>query len=305
VTERIPTITERNLPNLFIVGVSRGGTTSLFEYLGQHPDVYTSDIKELRYFSALRYGEPLGDLDAYAAHFAGSRHRYSVEATPGYFYGGRPLARALLATCPGARAMVSLRSPEDRCWSWFQFVKSRTRIPRDMTFDGYLDRCEELHEAGEDGSIENQPYWGLGGGCYAEWLPAWIDELGQDFKILFFDDLKANPRSTMEDIYSWLALDIGAVNDSAMRVNNKAEQYRLRRLQKVALKINRSGEAFFHRHPEMKRSLRRAYYSVNKAPAEPPMSASAKARMEDFFKPHNALLAEQLTAVGMSLPKSW
>ena len=50
------------LPNLVVIGVSKAGTTSLFEYLGRHRDVGLSDLKELRYFTPLRYGEPLERL---------------------------------------------------------------------------------------------------------------------------------------------------------------------------------------------------------------------------------------------------
>jgi len=155
------------LPNLVVVGVSKAGTTSMFHYLGQHPDIGTSDVKELRYFTPVRYGEPLTSLDSYTVHF---RHcvdeTYAMEATPGYFYGGRDLAHTLRATCPGVHAVVILRSPEERCWSWYGFVKSRLRIPKQMGFTDYLDRCFELHEAGVDHLVQNQPFWGVGGGCY-------------------------------------------------------------------------------------------------------------------------------------------
>lgn len=154
------------LPNLVIAGVSRAGTTSLFNYLAQHPDVGTSDVKELRYFSAVGHGQPLGPLDMYAAHFKARTQAYAVEATPGYFYGGGALATVLRETCPSVRVVVSLRSPIERCWSWSQFVKSRDRIPKDMPFSAYLDRCEQLREQGIDGTLDHQPYWGMGGGCY-------------------------------------------------------------------------------------------------------------------------------------------
>src|SRR5665809_53913 len=125
----------QRLPNLLIAGVSRAGTTSLFRYLGQHPDVCASDVKELRYFTPLRYGDPPGPVETYAAHFGGCADtRYRLEATPGYFYGGRALARGIHEVCPAdSRVVVSLRSPADRCWSWFSFVKSRLRIPQGMS----------------------------------------------------------------------------------------------------------------------------------------------------------------------------
>ena len=49
-------MTEPRLPNLVIAGVPKAGTTSLFNYLAQHPDICPSDVKETRYFEPLRYG---------------------------------------------------------------------------------------------------------------------------------------------------------------------------------------------------------------------------------------------------------
>ena len=54
-----------------------------------------------------------------------------------------------------------------------------------MGFDSYLDICEELHHAGLDGLRENQPYTGLLGGCYDEWLGAWQESFGERLRILF------------------------------------------------------------------------------------------------------------------------
>src|SRR4051794_13076722 len=92
-----------------------------------------SDRKELRYFTPIRYGQPLDAIASYAEHFRHcSEECYAVEATPGYFYGGRSIAPAMRDTCGPVRVVLSLREPADRCWSWFRFVKSRTRIPRDL-----------------------------------------------------------------------------------------------------------------------------------------------------------------------------
>ena len=294
------------LPNLVIAGVSKAGTTSMFHYLGQHPDVGTSDVKEVRYFTPLRYGEELDPIDSYTAHFKGlERHPYALEATPGYFYGGRSLARGLNATCPGAHVLVSLRAPEDRCWSWFGFVKSRLRIPKEMTFESYLDRCEELHRAGLDGLVENQPFWGLGGGCYAQWMDAWTKELGERFRVIFFEDLVSDPAAVVTSICEWLDLDTGPVGRFQFTVDNKTQQYRNKSLQRAAVVVNRRAERLFHNHQAVKRILRRGYYSVNRAPTGPAMSPATRARLSDFYRPHNARLMEQLAEMGLNLPPSW
>src|SRR4051795_9628055 len=176
------------LPNLLIAGVSKAGTTSLFRYLAQHPDVCASDVKELRYFSALRYGEPLAPTGDYARHFASCRgERYRMEATPGYYAGGRLVAEAVESLLPETRVVVSFRDPVQRCWSWYRFVRSTARIPKEMSFARYLDRCEELHRDGTDERREHQLFLGLGGGFYDTWFTLWREILGERFRVEFFE----------------------------------------------------------------------------------------------------------------------
>jgi hypothetical protein len=294
------------LPNLVVIGVSKAGTTSLFEYLGRHRDVGLSDLKELRYFTPLRYGEPLEPLSTYTQHF---RHcmdeRYAVEATPGYFYGGRPLAHAMRETCRSPKVVLSLREPADRCWSWFRFVKSRMRIPRDLTFDDYLDRCEQLHTDAADGAVENQPYWGLGGSCYAEWLDDWVDELGDDLHVVFFDDLVSDPGAVMDELFDWLGLDPRQARTAGLEATNRTEQYRSRTAQRVAVSLNRRGERFFRRHPRLKHGLRSGYYALNKAEPWETMSTANRERLDRFYRPYNVRLADQLARLGLEVPTAW
>jgi len=298
--------TPGRVPNLVVVGVSKAGTTSLFEYLGRHPEVGLSDVKELRYFTPLRYGEPLAPTSTYAQHFAQCLDtRYAVEATPGYFYGGRAIAQAMRETSPSMRVVLSLREPGDRCWSWFRFVKSRIRIPRELTFEEYLDRCEQLHAQEVDGSIENQPYWGLGGGCYAQWLDAWFDEFGRDLHVVFFDDLVHDPRVVMERLFEWLGLDPGPAELAGLEAKNKTEQYRNRAAQRIAVSVNRRGERFFRQHPRLKRRLRSGYYALNRAEPGDSMTATARERLDEFYRPHDARLSAQLARLGLDVPARW
>jgi hypothetical protein len=293
------------LPNLVIVGVSRAGTTSLFNYLGQHPDVGSSEVKELRYFTAVRHGQALEPLASYAAHFRWCTQTYAMEATPGYFCGGHAVASALDETCPSARALVCLRNPVDRCWSWFRFVKSRDRIPKDMSFGEYLDSCETFHEQGVDSDREHQAFWGLGGGCYAEWLDAWVDTFGDRFRVSFFDDLQRDPRGAVKSHCRWLGIDDGVVDDFDFALTNRSVLYRNRVLQKGAVVLNRRAESFFRRYPSLKRTLRDTYYAFNKAPAQPGMSADERERLNHFYRPYNSRLGEQLTRIGLTVPSSW
>lgn len=294
------------LPNLVIAGVAKAATSSLFDYLGQHPDICAADLKELRYFVPLRYGEPLEPLDRYAAHF---RHwtseSYALEATPGYFPGGEVVATAMDSTLPGARVVVILRDPADRCWSYYRFLRSRVRIPGDMSFAQYLDRCEELHDRGVDGDRENQEFWGLGGGCYSTWLDAWVDTFGARFRVVFFDDLARDPAGTVADICRWLGLDAGVATEFVYETDNKTLQYRNEKLQAAAVRLNRRQRLFFATHPGVKRSLRRAYQLVNGNAAREQPTDATRDRLERFYLPYNQRLGEQLAAIGVAEPPLW
>lgn len=297
------------LPNLVIVGVAKAGTSSLFNYLGQHPAVCGSDLKELRYFTPIRYQQPLEPLSSYAAHFAlCTTSRYAMEATPGYFYGGRALARTMKQSCPDVRALISLRAPTDRCWSWYRFVKSRTRIPQEMSFGDYLDRCEALHDAGVDGDAEHQPYWGLGAGCYSSWLDDWVQEFDDRFRVVFFDDLVGDVRGTITGICDWLDIDAEIVDSFSFPVDNKTEQFKHGSLQRAAVALNRRSQHFSHRHRTMKKALRGAYYAVNgtaRRSDDETMGPDLRKRLDDFYQPYNDRLTQQLVPLGLTLPSGW
>ena len=305
VARKAATPPQGRLPNLILVGVSRAGTTSLFNYLRQHPDVGTSDVKELRYFTPVRHAEPLGPIEPYAMQFAACSQAFAMEATPGYFYGGRRLATVMRQTLPSVRALVSLRNPVDRCWSWFRFVKSRNRIPKDLGFSDYLDRCEQLRRQGVDANVEHQPFWGLGGGCYAQWLVGWLDAFGGDFRISFFEDLKEDPSVSVKGHCRWLGINEDDVDTFDFAATNESQLYKNRTIQKAAVRLNRRGERFFRRHPALKHSMRKAYYAVNKAPSLPQMSDAERSRLTHFYAPYNAELSLRLADLGLEIPRQW
>ena len=96
----LTTVSALTVPNLVVVGVSRAGTTSMFNALAWHPEVCGSDIKEVRYFTPLRYGQPLAPLEDYASHFRQfDGERIVLEATPGD-HGGRTTAATLKELVP-------------------------------------------------------------------------------------------------------------------------------------------------------------------------------------------------------------
>src|SRR3712207_3472590 len=89
------------LPNFFILGAAKAGTTALYHYLKQHPQVYMSPIKETNFFALM--GEPVDfcgpgdrdyigrfsitDLEGYHGQFRDAAGAAAVgDASPLYLY---------------------------------------------------------------------------------------------------------------------------------------------------------------------------------------------------------------------------
>ena len=205
---------------------------------------------------------------------------------------------------PGARVVVSFRDPVDRCWSWYRFVRSTARIPKEMGFADYVDRCEQLHREGVDGQRINQPFWGLGGGCYDTWFDAWSAVFGERLRVEFFEVIVRDPQAVVVQLCEWLGIDTAVCAELRYGVENKTVQYRNKRIQQAALALNRRGERFFASHPDLKRVLRGAYYKVNSEDAPARMDPDVRERLEVFYAPHNKRLAGRLAddAVMTELP---
>lgn len=297
------------LPNLIIAGVSRSGTTSLFWWLAQHPAICRSDVKEVRYFSAIRHGRPLAPIEEYTAHF---RHRdgepFALEASPAYAYGGRPVADAIADLLDEPRIIISLRDPVERFVSFYSFMRSRLAIPADMDRGSYLRHCEELALTGRDRQRQNFPYFALTTGVYVDFVDDWIDVFGDHLRIVFFDDLVADARATVRGLAGWLSIDADVVDAFELAVENRTVSIRNAGLQQAALAANRRFGRFFGRHRSLKRNLRQLYYSLNAqrspAPAAPPVDDDL-VHLRSVYAEPNERLAQVLRSHGYRDLPAW
>ena len=71
---------EAKLPNFLLVGTTKSGTTSLYHYLKQHPEVYMSEMKEPRFFASsifkkLNHKDPCYEIVPRSAIFTSSKPR--------------------------------------------------------------------------------------------------------------------------------------------------------------------------------------------------------------------------------------
>jgi len=189
----------RVLPDFLVIGVMKGGTTSLFQYLAKHPQINPPFRKEIKFFD-LHYKQ---GLTWYRAHFPlktrMTNGSVTGEATPYYIF--HPLAAGRIANdIPNAKLIAILRNPVDRAYSHYNHM---VRVGREaLSFEDALEKEDErLFQ--EDEKITTDPtyspfkhlhYSYKARGRYIEQIEKWLKFFPRD-QMLFLssEELYANP----------------------------------------------------------------------------------------------------------------
>ena len=112
-----------NYPNLFILGVQKGGTSTLHKYLNESNEVFFPPKKELHYFDAYYHKGISWYLDHFNTAYD-NKYKYAGEATPYYFF--HPLApKKIYNLFPHAKFIILLRNPIERAYSHYQMSVRR------------------------------------------------------------------------------------------------------------------------------------------------------------------------------------
>ena len=291
--------------NALIAGVNKAGTTSLFVTLAGHADIAPAAVKETRYFLPARWGRSLDPRAVYESYWVDAGDApVRLEATPSYFSGGPALVRAVREVCGEAKIVVVLREPVARLVSYFTFQQARLRIPESMTLDEYLAHADALTDA-DFHDPDNEVYFGVRGGMYADYLPDWVAEFGTDVCVLFFDDLVMRPRETVAHAARFLGVDPRGLPADGLSSENRTTGFKNSGLQRIALGFNDRFEPFLRRHHGLKRRLRAAYFKVNGRPLPGVVTDAERAALTARFADANVRLVEQLAAMGVGDLPSW
>jgi hypothetical protein len=206
-------------PNYLLLGAQKAGTTSLHNYLSDHPAVLSASVKEVRYFNRFyANGESW-----YLAHFplatraAAVRRAVGVppavgEASAVYLFDPRVPER-VHAFDAGMRLIAILRDPVERAYSHYQMEVRWEREP--LSLDEALEREEaELPQLLEhalrhplDTSDGGFPRSYLGRGRYAEQLERWLRFFPSDqLLVLTSDELRERPADVMTEVARFLGI---------------------------------------------------------------------------------------------------
>ena len=215
---------QRPPPDYLIIGTKRGGSTSMFKYLNQHPNVLpmwpgVENAKKTYFFDRNFHR----GLDWYRAHFPTSAQRTRVaretgspaitgEAAVNYMFMPQVFER-VRATLPNVRLIVLLRNPVDRIWSHYH--ERVTAGTETLSFRDAL-AAEEERTSGEAAKIANNPRYVSerldwfsyrARGRYLEHLAPWLDAFfPHQLLVIRSEDMYAMPGRTVVDVQRFLGL---------------------------------------------------------------------------------------------------
>ncbi|HEY8618097.1 sulfotransferase domain-containing protein [Phenylobacterium sp.] len=110
--------------SFIVAGVQKGGTTALFDYLGDEPGLALPRVKEVHFFDDEAQDWSRPDYAAYHAHWDAAAGRPMGEATPIYIYWPNCLER-IRAYNPAMKLILLLRDPVQRAWSHWRMEYAR------------------------------------------------------------------------------------------------------------------------------------------------------------------------------------
>lgn len=206
----------RPLPDFIIVGAQKSGTTSLYDYLSQHPQLLPSFEKEVHFFD--------GGLDPgidnyakgvtwYRANFPFKReadiHLKAFEASPLYLF--NPLApKRIVDLLPHVKLLFLLRNPTERAISHYFHEKQlqRESLSIDIALQAEENRLASILACQDykNEIFKNHSYKCRG--LYKEQLQRYFQYFDQSqCLILSSEAFFADPGTALQDIFKFVGVD--------------------------------------------------------------------------------------------------
>ncbi len=200
------------MPNFLIVGAAKAGTTSLYEYLRQHPEIFMPEWKELSFF----IGDPSGPLHKvkkaryYFKVFADAQGYKAVgEASTSYLF-DEAAAGIIRDQLGEIKIIIILRDPVAMSYSLYNH-QVRKEGETCSTFESALTAEEGRRKSADFrqrcyGWHANYYYYHRG--LYFEQVKRYLDTFGEErVKIILFDELAAATVKAVQNVYKFLGVD--------------------------------------------------------------------------------------------------
>lgn len=207
---------KRNLPNFLCVGAQKAGTTSLFDLMKGHPDIFLPAAKEIHFFHNTPFYRK--GLDRYASYFEDATgHRMIGEFTPEYLHFSEAPARIRESLGPDVKIIILLRDPVQRAYSQFNFFKS-LMLEEESDFLVAVDKENVTTDIRPYVKGNYPPYY-ISKGLYAAQVQRYLDLFGNNVKVVLFEEFfSGDVKKNVCSIFQFLGVS-EFLADSNIRAN--------------------------------------------------------------------------------------
>jgi hypothetical protein len=221
------------LPNFLIIGAAKSGTTTLYDLLKQHPQVYLSFVKETMFFSCDENFQRGPEWYARTYYKEASGFRARGDVTPHYLYWSEKVAPRVRETYGQVpiKFIAIFRDPVGRAYSWYwNMVKEgRENLPLKTALELEGQRLQEqkmkLMQAGA------MTYGYIRGSSYASALEPFLEYFPRsNFLFLLQEDIDRNFSNFVREMLEFLGLDANILLEHVS--SNPATMPRSRSLQR-------------------------------------------------------------------------
>ncbi len=215
-------------PDFLLIGAAKSGTTALFYYLGQHPDLFACPVREPNFFALenhkLEFPGPgdeetvgkhsVTNLEGYRRLFDGSdAEQKAGEVSPLYLYAREAPAR-IKRYIPDVRLIVVLRHPVDRAYASYLHLRRDGR----EVFESFEEALSSERERIVCGWEHLWHYVEMG--RYATQIQRYLDCFNAaQIKVILYEDFQAHPVEVVQQCFEFLNVDTHFIPDFSRRPN--------------------------------------------------------------------------------------
>ena len=236
---------KKNKPNFLVVGVPKGGTSSLYSYLKEHPDIFLPEQKELHFFShnelqkndkgpgdKLALSTVIKNPKEYASLYRNlNKETRSGDISPSYLY----FSESVIPTIKNhlgdnIKIIIILRDPIGRTFS--NYLHQKRLLFEDLSFSEALNQENTRKQKGFGDFWRYKEH-----SLYYQNCKNYIEAFGKEnVKIILFEDLKKDAEREVESICEFLGVDSTFIPSNLDKVFNKGGVYKESPLTKLLLK---------------------------------------------------------------------
>jgi hypothetical protein len=195
-------------PNTFLIGVQKAGTTTLDDWLAQHPQIFCYEsLKDVHLFARYANKEEIDKrLQQETAGY--TSQPIVLQSAVNYFFYPQ-LLQSIAQYAPQAKLIVILRNPLDRAVSSYSYFKKMLRETRPME-EAMIYPPKEATDFNKD----NNDFTYIEHGLYAKQVKSCLQYFTKEqLLVLDYNDLVKNPAGLLKNMFTFLGVDADFMPD--------------------------------------------------------------------------------------------